>query len=125
MAQDQNRRLRPIEIRTDQKVLDVIKSLSPSYAPADSRYNLADAETRRAALLAAQAQEVEAHGKAAAARDAANAREWEFHNYILGMKPQIVAQYGGDSDQVQAIGFKKKSEQRRRGRHRAPPPATG
>jgi hypothetical protein len=123
MAQNQNRRLTPKQIRTDQKVLEVIKSLSPSYAPANPRYNVADAEARHAAMLQAQAQEVEAHGKAAAARDAANASEWEFHNFILGVKPQVVAQYGTDSDQIQAIGLKKKSEHKRRRRRQPPPPA--
>ena len=37
-------------------------------------------------------------------------REWEFHNAMLGAKMQVTAQFGDDSDEVQAIGLKKKSE---------------
>jgi len=46
--------------------------------------------------------------------------EWEFHNMLLGVKDQVIAQYGKDSDQVstrstyqvQALGLKKKSERK-------------
>ncbi len=45
-----------------------------------------------------------------AARDTANAAEWAFHNAMLGAKDQIIAQYGDDSNEVQSLGLKKKSE---------------
>jgi hypothetical protein len=38
------------------------------------------------------------------------APEWEFHNIIPGVKEQVIAQFGKNSNQVQALGFKKKSE---------------
>jgi len=44
------------------------------------------------------------------ARNAATAAEWEFHNFILGVKEQVIAQYGKSSDELQALGLKKKSE---------------
>jgi len=50
------------------------------------------------------------------ARDNAAAAEWEFHNAMLGVKDQIIAQFGKDSNQVQAIGLKKKSERKSPGR---------
>jgi hypothetical protein len=112
MARNQNRRLTPATLRDDQRMLDVVKNLSPAYAPSDARYNVADGATRLAAMTGAQADEVIARGQAAAARDIANANEWAFHNFILGVKPQVIAQYGADSDQVQAIGLKKKSERK-------------
>jgi hypothetical protein len=59
-----------------------------------------------------------------AARDAANAAEWALHNLILGAKDQVIAQYGEDSDQVQAIGLKKKSEHKRPGHHTTTPTTT-
>lgn len=120
MARNQNRRLTPATIRDDQRTLAALRSLSPAYAPSDARYNVAGGDARHAAMTGAQAEEVEARAEAAAARDAANASEWEFHNYILGVKPQVIAQYGADSDQVQAIGLKKKSERKQPGR-RTPP----
>jgi hypothetical protein len=45
-----------------------------------------------------------------AKRAAANAAEWEFHNAILGAKTQVTAQFGDDSDELAALGLKKKSE---------------
>jgi hypothetical protein len=57
-----------------------------------------DAETQAAAL--------------ASARDKATAKEWEFHNTILGVKDQVMAQYGRNSDEVQALGLKKASERK-------------
>jgi hypothetical protein len=38
--------------------------------------------------------------------------QWEFHDAILGVKNQVKAQYGADSDEVAALGLKKKSERR-------------
>jgi hypothetical protein len=32
---------------------------------------------------------------------------------MLGVKTQVVAQYGDNSDQVQALGLKKKSERKK------------
>ena len=49
----------------------------------------------------------------AAARDAAVAAEWAFHNAVLGSKTQVDAQYGENSDQRQSLGRKKKSERAR------------
>ncbi len=41
------------------------------------------------------------------------AAEWRFHEVMLGAKDQVIAQYGVNSDQVQALGLKKKSERKR------------
>ncbi len=38
------------------------------------------------------------------------AAEWEFHNMILGCKEQVIGQYGSDSNEIQALGLKKKSD---------------
>jgi hypothetical protein len=43
-------------------------------------------------------------------RDATTAAEWDFHNTMLAVKEQVIAQFGKNSDQVQALGLKKKSE---------------
>jgi hypothetical protein len=64
------------------------------------------------ALKIAQDAEVNAQNALDTARDAANAAEWDFHNALLGAKDQVIAQYGKDSDQIQALGLKKKSERK-------------
>ena len=45
-----------------------------------------------------------------AARDNEVASQWAFHDYILGARTQVIAQYGDDSNEKQAVGLKKKSE---------------
>jgi len=56
------------------------------------------------------------------ARDDATAAEWAFHNAILGVKKQVIAQYGEDSNEMQSLGLTKKSEIVRPGRKAAPAP---
>lgn len=48
-----------------------------------------------------------------AAAIAAREAEWDFHNAILAMKEAVRGQFGSDSDQAAAVGFKKKSERKR------------
>ncbi len=59
-----------------------------------------------------QAAEAQAAAALAAARDNAVAAEWEFHNLMLGAKDRVIAQFGRDSNEVQAIGLKKASERK-------------
>ena len=59
---------------------------------------------REAEIVANQAQ--------AAARDAAVLSEHAFHRLMNGSKDQVTAIYGNDSDQVAALGLKKKSEKK-------------
>jgi hypothetical protein len=49
----------------------------------------------------------------ATARDLAAAAEWALHDGMLGAKAQVIAQYGPDSNAVQLLGLKRKSERRR------------
>jgi hypothetical protein len=81
------------------------------YAPVNQAFALAKIGAAREALQSAQAAEAQA-AALAAARDNAVAAEWEFHNLILGAKDQVVAQFGRDSNEVQALGLKKASERK-------------
>jgi hypothetical protein len=65
------------------------------------------------AMEEAQQAEVRALQALAAARDAATAAEWALHEGMLGAKAQVIAQYGPDSNAVQLLGLKRKSERRR------------
>jgi hypothetical protein len=67
-------------------------------------------------MLAAQEAETQAAAALAAARDDAVAAEWSYHNLVLGMKDQVLAQFGRDSNEAQAVGLKKKSEYKPRSR---------
>ena len=56
------------------------------------------------------------------ATDATVAAQWAFHDIILDVKNQAKAQFGADSDEVAALGLKKKSE--RKSPSRSSKPAT-
>jgi hypothetical protein len=49
----------------------------------------------------------------AAARDASAAAEQAFHHAVLRTKAQVIAQYGDDSDAIQSLGLKKRSDRKR------------
>ena len=85
------------------------------YKPANEAYSIANGDTAKAALDDLQAAEVVAKRAFDAARDNAAAAEAAFHEYMLGVKKQVGAQYGDDSNEYQAVGLKKKSEYKKPG----------
>lgn len=109
---NQATRLRPAQIQADRDAFAALQAVA-GYAPANPAYALTAMMTAQASLNAAQQAEAQANAAAAAARDNAVAQEWAFHNLMLGAKDQIRAQFGKDSNEVQAVGLKKKSEYRR------------
>ena len=115
MARNQTVRIRPALLQADQEAHAALNSLS-DYNPANPAYGKPIVQSRLETMQAAQEAEVNAQNALASARDMAAAAEWDFHNSMLGVKDQVVAQYGKDSDEVQSMGLKKKSE------HKAPRP---
>ena len=112
MATTPTRRVDPPTRAADQQALTALQNMA-GYQPANPAYTVSALSAKLAAAEAAQTAEVNARNALAAARDALAAAEWEFHYAILGAKEQVIAQYGRDSDQVQALGLKKKSERKR------------
>ena len=115
MARDETKRLNQSVIEADKASYAALQAIT-SYNPANPAYTAAAINTAHAALLAAQQAEAQAMAAAAGARDTAVAKEWEFHNLVLGAKDQVVAQFGRNSNEVQALGLKKASERRPRAR---------
>lgn len=109
MAKNQNARLRPIQLQADLDASTAIVSL-PAYAPANPAYTQAAVQTALNAMKGAQQAEINAANALATARDNAAAAEWDFHNAMLGVKEQVIAQYGKSSNELQMLGLKKKSE---------------
>jgi hypothetical protein len=109
MAKNQNKRLAPAFIQADLDAYIALQSIG-GYVPANPAYSLTGAESAMEAMKGAQAVEVNAQNALNTARDAATAAEWEFHNFMLTVKEQVIAQFGKSSDQVQALGLKKKTE---------------
>jgi hypothetical protein len=109
MAKDETRRLKPKELTDDEEVYAAMKAMA-DYAPANQAYTQAKLDAGHAELEAAWHASVQADAAAEAARDTLVAMQWAFHNVILGTKDQVMAQYGPNSDEVQAVKLKKKSE---------------
>jgi hypothetical protein len=81
-----------------------------NYTPANQAFTQVAIDTSFAAMDAAEQAEAQAAAAYATARDNKVAAQWAFHNKILGGKDQVIAQFGPDSNEVQAIKLKKKSE---------------
>ncbi len=109
MAKNETKRLSPKDLQVDRDALHALQSIA-TYSPANPAYTVKQLQQLTAALEAAQKAEVQASEAARVARDAAAAAEWNFHNAILGVKDQVIAQFGKNSDQIQMLGLKKKSE---------------
>jgi hypothetical protein len=111
MAKNQTVRVRPSVLKEDRNAFTALQTIA-NYTPANTAYAKTALTGKLAAMKTAQDAEVNAQNALATVRDAANAAEWDFHNLLLGAKDQVIAQYGKDSDQIQALGLKKKSERK-------------
>jgi hypothetical protein len=111
MARNQTIRIRPLVLEADRQASVAVRELA-GYAPANPAYNQAAMSASLAALQAARDLEIQAENALDAARDNAVAAEWDFHNFMLGVKAQVSAQYGPDSNELQALGLTKKSERK-------------
>lgn len=109
MAKNETKRLSPAVLREDEEVYAAVKDME-DYAPANPAYTHEALDTAYANLKTAFEKSVQADAAAAAARDNLVAMQWIFHNLTLGSKDQVTAQYGPNSNQVQSVKRKKKSE---------------
>ncbi|MGB9180481.1 MAG: hypothetical protein WCB68_14710 [Pyrinomonadaceae bacterium] len=109
MAKDQTKRLPPNKIVEDEELYAALKGIT-GYQPANAAYSMAAIDAAYAERVAARQNEVQADVALATARDNTVAKDWEFHNLMLGAKDQVTAQFGRNSDQIQAMKLKKTSE---------------
>lgn len=111
MAKDKTKRLSPKIIAEDSASLEALETIT-DYAPANSNLTLAKLKTLRTEMDGRRATATQALATADAARDDAIAKEWEYHEAIIGMRDQVVAQYGRSSNQSQSVGRKKDTERK-------------
>lgn len=95
-----------------------IKTLK-GYKSAKAEFSTEQLAAAEEELTEAREAEAQAEQAMTTARNRAVAAEWALHNKILGAKKQVVALYGEDSDEVQAVGLKKKSDWKRSGGRKA------
>ncbi len=115
MDENGRKRLKPSLLQMDEDCFTALQRVA-GYAPINVRYKLNDLQDTHRELTELQQAEAKAAATAATARKQATAKEWEFHELILGAKDQVVAQFGRDSDEAEAVGLKKKSEYKPRAR---------
>ncbi len=109
MARNETKPISPAQLSADEDAFAALQAMT-GYNPSNPAYTLANIEAAHAALLAKQQAAVQAEAASDAARDAAVAEGWRFHNTILAVKDQVRAQFGVDSAELQALGLKRKSE---------------
>jgi hypothetical protein len=112
---NQTYRLSTATTDADRDALSALKVLR-GYAPNNPNHSPEALAALQEAMGNADEAELRAQRALAAARDAAIAAGWEFHNAILGAKSQVIGQFGSDSTAVQSLGLKKKSERKRAAR---------
>lgn len=119
MARDQAKRVPPSVIASDRESFVGLRTIT-NYAPANPAFTTSAIGSAEAIMMSAQDAETQAEAALAAARDNAVAAEWDYHNLVLGMRDQVMAQFGRDSNEVQTVGLKKKSEYKPRTRRTEP-----
>ena len=112
MALNQHRPVARKILAGDREGLITLKRM-PDYAPVTHKLSVESIVTIEAGLRTAEEEEVHALKAYEAARATRIAAEWEFHNAMLEAKSVVMGQYGVNSEEVQALGLKKKVEYRR------------
>jgi hypothetical protein len=108
---NQTRRIKPELLSADEDGFAALQAIA-LYEPANHAYALPLIASAHGLLQSARTEEAQAVAALGTARDIAVAKEWEFHNLMLGAKDQVMAQFGRDSNEVQALGLKKASERK-------------
>lgn len=104
-----NKRLPSTVLQADLDSFAALQAIN-TYNPINSNYNLESITEIKDQMEESHTIETQALAAANSARDNATAREWEFHERMLGAKDQVKAQFGVNSNELQAIGLKKKSD---------------
>ncbi len=106
---------RRVSTKTISADIDAFHGLSTitNYIPVRSEATPSSIKAAYEAMLAKQQKETELATQIKAAADAARQAEVEFHQMVLAMKESVRGQFGPNSDEAQAVGYKKKSEYKR------------
>jgi len=112
MSVDKSKRLDKKIVTNDKNTFANLKTVN-GYAPANKNFEVAKGTPLSTELETKREVEAQAKSAAKAARDNAKESEWQFHDFILGAKRQVAAQFGDDSNEYQSLGLKKKSERKR------------
>jgi hypothetical protein len=112
MAFNQNRKPSSDDMKSDRAALLAIRELR-DYAPVNPAHSAEALTALEQALIQAEQEELRLQNALTSARSTATAAAWALRNNVLGAKAAVIAQYGPDSNAVQTLGLKKKSDRRR------------
>lgn len=99
------------ELKKDEFVYNALTAIT-TYKPAQEQYSVEAIASLYDKMKSAQREEVHRHGELKAARDNSATAARAFHEAILQAKNQVRAQFGENSNELQSLGLKKKSERK-------------
>jgi hypothetical protein len=109
MPDPKTRSLKPSVLIADRQSFAALKTIT-GYAPANPDFSVASATAALADLDSKLELVAQAEAALKTARDEAVASAWVFHDKMVGAKDSVSAQFGKNSNEVQAVGRKKQSE---------------
>lgn len=117
MADKKTRQLSQDELQED---LDSFAGLEgvAGYHPSNADFSLANGATLKATMQTSETEEIQKYNEWQAARDKKVLDQWNFHDFVRNARIQVKAQFGESSDELAAVGLKKKSE------YKSPKPKT-
>jgi hypothetical protein len=98
-------------LQQDQQIAKAVLGLK-DYNPANKEFTSQKLQEALKQVEEATAAEQRATEALAAAKERSANLETAFHELVLGVKRQVLAQYGDDSDEITSLGMKKKSERK-------------
>lgn len=113
MAKNQTRRVRPSALAKDDADFAALKKIA-GYAPPNPAFTIAAIQANKDASMSIKEQLAQAEALVKTLRDEDNAADWKYHNSVDGGRDSIEAQFGKDSNELQAVGRKKRSEYKNR-----------
>jgi len=113
--------LPPATLTDDKAAIAACKKIT-TYTPQKAEYNQAALDAADGALKPLEDDLAQKKAAFDAARDDLVSAQWHRHNLVLGMRTQIKSQFGENSNELQSVGLKKKSEYKKGGRRKTTPP---
>lgn len=111
MAKNQTKRLTPVKLNDDLRVLMALLELS-DYAPPNPAIQLESLIRMQAELEAAEKHEIRIAHALQIARHNVIRLHWERHNLVLAVKNYVRDHYGEESDVMEMVGLTRKSARR-------------
>ena len=112
MASTSTNRVNPQQLDSDVDAFAALKGLT-GYTPHNPRYSIESIGAALDAMRAADEAVIRANNTLTVARETLATAERTFHEMILGVKAETKVLFGEDSDELAALGLKRKSDRAR------------